>query len=102
VPASGSREVMTAVMETAALDIEGAPKARELTAWLESPEGETWSRASHIDAARHCSGVFGDVKDDHPAKCPEDGSDIELANRRGLEILSEIVWYGMNGLSSGG
>jgi hypothetical protein len=92
---------MTAVMETGALDTEGVLKGRELTAWLESPEGEAWSRASHIDAARHCTGVFADVKDDHPRNCPEDGSDIEVANRCGLEILSEITWHGMNGFPSG-
>jgi hypothetical protein len=101
VPASESREVMTAVMKIVALDTVGALEGRELIAWLESPEGEARSRASHIDAARHCSGVFGGVKDDHPGKCPEDGSDIEVANRLGLEILSEITWSGMSGLSSG-
>jgi hypothetical protein len=93
---------MTAIMETGALDTEGLLEGCELTAWLESPEGEAWSKASHIDAARHCLGVFGDIKDDHPATCPEDGSDIELANRSGLEILSETAWYGMNGLPSAG
>jgi hypothetical protein len=91
---------MTIIMETSALDIEGALEGQELTAWLESPEGEAWSRASHLDAARHSLGVFADIKDDHPATCPGDGSDIEQANRWGLEILSETVWYGMNGLPS--
>jgi hypothetical protein len=89
---------MTAVTETNALDTEGALEGRELMAWLESPEGEAWSRASHINATRHSHGVLLDVKDDHPAECPGDGSDIQLANRWGLEILSEIACYGMNGL----
>ena len=92
---------MTAIMETAALHTEGALEGCELTAWLESPDGEAWSKASHIDASRHSLGVFADIKDDHPATCPGDGSDIELANRWGLEILSETAWYGMNGLPSG-
>src|SRR5262249_50772601 len=94
-------EVMTTIMESGALDIESALEGRALTAWLESPEGEAWSKASHINADRHSRGEFGDIKDDHPAKCPGDGSDIELANRLGLEILSDIVWYGMNGLPRG-
>jgi hypothetical protein len=94
-------KVMTAIMETAALHTEGALEGCELTAWLESPDGEAWSKASHIDAARHSLGVFADIKDDHPTTCPGDGSDIELANRWGLEILSETAWYGMNGLPSG-
>jgi hypothetical protein len=42
--------------------------------------------------------VFADVKDDHPTTCPGDGSDIEKANRWGLEIVTETIWYGMNGL----
>ena len=33
---------MIAIMEMSALE------GRELTAWLESPEGEAWSRANHI------------------------------------------------------
>ena len=92
---------MTAIMETGALDAQGALEGSELAAWLESPQGEAWSKASHVDASRHSLGVFADVKDDHPATCPGDGSDIELANRWGLEILSEVAWYGMNGLPSG-
>ena len=88
---------MTTSMTTKALDTQGLPDG-EVTAWLESPEGEAWSKASHIDAARHSRGVFGDVKDDHPASCPGDGSDIERANRWGLEIVTETIWYGMNGL----
>jgi hypothetical protein len=91
---------MAASTQTNVLDSEGAPEGRKVTAWLESPEGEAWSKASHIDAARHSRGVFGDVKEDHPANCPGDGSDIERANRLGLEILTETVWYGMNGLPS--
>ena len=89
---------MTTSTTTKALDTQGAPDGGEVTAWLESPEGEAWSKASHIDAARHSRGVFGDVKDDHPASCPGDGSDIERANRWGLEIVTETIWYGMNGL----
>ena len=92
---------MTAIMETGALHSESALEGCELAAWLESPEGEAWSKASHIDASRHSLGVFADIKDDHPATCPGDGSDIELANRWGLEILSETAWYGLNGLPSG-
>jgi hypothetical protein len=92
---------MTTIMETGALDTDRALEGPELTAWLESPDGEAWSKASHIDAARHSLGVFGDVKDDHLTTCPGDGSDIELANRWGREILSETAWYGMNGLPSG-
>ena len=42
--------------------------------------------------------MFADVKDDHPSSCPYDGSDIDVANRWGLEILAEIAWYGMNRL----
>ena len=83
---------MIAIMEMSALE------GRELTAWLESPEGEAWSRANHISAIRHSHAVLVDVKDDHPAKCPGDGSDIRLTNQWGLEILSEIACYGMNGL----
>jgi hypothetical protein len=85
-------------MKTNVLDIQVGLEGRELAAWLESPEGEAWSRASHMDAARHSRGVFADVKEDHPSSCPGDGSDIERANRWGLEILTETVWYGMNGL----
>jgi hypothetical protein len=85
-------------MKTNVLDIEVGLEGRELAAWLESPEGEAWSRASHMDAARHSRGIFADVKEDHPSSCPGDGSDIERANRWGLEILTETVWYGMNGL----
>jgi hypothetical protein len=92
---------MTASTKTNVLDVEEALEGHALTAWLESPEGEAWSKASHIDAARHSRGVFADVKDDHPATCPGDGSDIEKANRWGLEILAETVWYGMNGLATG-
>jgi hypothetical protein len=91
---------MTAIMEKSTFDTRGVLEGRELTAWLESPEGEAWSKASHADASRHSGGVFGDIKDDHPATCPGDGSDMELANRWGLEILSETIWYGMNGLPS--
>jgi hypothetical protein len=89
---------MTASTKPNVLDLEEALEGRALTTWLESPEGEAWSKASHIDAARHSRGVFAEVKDDHPATCPGDGSDIEKANRWGLEILAETVWYGMNGL----
>ncbi len=85
-------------MKTNVLDLDLGLEGRELAAWLESPEGEAWSRASHMDAARHSRGVFADVKEDHPSTCPGDGSDIERANRWGLEILTETVWYGMNGL----
>ncbi len=85
-------------MKTNVLDVQVDLDGRELAAWLESPEGEAWSRASHMDAARHSRGVFADVKEDHPSTCPGDGSDIERANRWGLEILTETVWYGMNGL----
>jgi hypothetical protein len=83
---------MTAIMETSALE------GRELTAWLESPEGEAWSRATHSSVTRYSHAVLVDVKDDHPAKCPGDGSDMQLTNQWGLEILSEIAHYGMNGL----
>lgn len=89
---------MTASTNTNVLEMERALEGRELADWLESSEGEAWSKASHIDAARHSRGVFADVKDDHPATCPEDGSDIEKANRWGLEIVTETIWYGMNGL----
>jgi hypothetical protein len=92
---------MTAIMEATALGTEGELHGREVTAWLESPEGEAWSRARHLGADRHSRGVFGDIKDDHPATCPGDGSDIEVANRSGLEILTETTWYGMNGLPTG-
>ena len=85
-------------MKTNVLDIQVDLEGSELAAWLESAEGEAWSRASHMDAARHSRGVFADVKEDHPSSCPGDGSDIERANRWGLEILTETVWYGMNGL----
>jgi hypothetical protein len=85
-------------MKTNVLDLQADLEGHELAAWLESPEGEAWSRASHMDAARHSRGVFADVKEDHPSSCPGDGSDIEKANRWGLEILTETVWYGMNGL----
>ena len=90
---------MTVIIETSTPDTESALEGRELTAWLESPEGEAWSRACHNNFDRHSRGVFGDVKDDHPVNCPGDGSDIEVANRSGLEILQEITWYGMNGLA---
>ncbi len=90
---------MTAMMETHAPESEGVLTGRALTAWLESPEGEAWSRACHIHADRHSRGVFAEVKDDHPGPCPGNGSDIEVANRWGLEILAEITWYGMNGVS---
>ena len=89
---------MTASTNTNVLDIQRPLEGPELTAWLESPDGEAWSKASHIDAARHSRGVFADVKDDHPTTCPGDGSDIEKANRLGLEIVTETIWYGMNGL----
>jgi hypothetical protein len=92
---------MTASTKTNLLEVEEALEGCALTAWLESPEGEAWSKASHIDAARHSRGVFADVKDDHPSTCPGDGSDIEKANRWGLEILAETVWYGMSGLPTG-
>ena len=83
---------MTSITEMRTLE------GRELIAWLESPEGEAWSRANHISAIRYPHAVLVDVKDDHPAKCPGDGSDIQLTNQWGLEILSEIARYGMNGL----
>jgi hypothetical protein len=92
---------MTTSTKTNVLDAKEGLEGRELAAWLESPDGEAWSKASHIDAARHSRGVFADVKDDHPATCPGDGSDIERANRWGLEIVSETIWYGMNGIPTG-
>lgn len=97
-PDGEARQAMTAIMESDVLETESALTGRELTAWLESPEGETWSQASHLHASRHSHGVFAEVKDDHPSMCPGDGSDIETANRWGLEILMEITWYGMNGV----
>jgi hypothetical protein len=100
-PGKGRGKAMAATMETDVLETRDALEGRELTAWLESAEGEAWSKASHVDASRHSLGVFADVKDDHPATCPGDGSDIELANRWGLEILSEVAWYGMSGLPAG-
>ena len=39
--------------------------------------------------------MFAEIKDDHPVGCPGDGSDIETANRWGLEILAEVSWYGL-------
>jgi hypothetical protein len=89
-------------MKTNVLDIQVDLAGHELTSWLESSEGEAWSKASHLDAARHSRGVFAEVKEDHQALCPGDGSDIERANRWGLEILTETVWYGMNGLPPSG
>jgi hypothetical protein len=93
---------MTASTNTNVLEIERPLEGPELAAWLESSEGEAWSKSSHIDAARHSRGVFADVKEDHPAACPGDGSDIEKANRWGLEIVTETIWYGMNGLPANG
>jgi hypothetical protein len=83
---------MTSITEMRTLE------GRKLIAWLESPEGEAWSRANHISATRYSHAVLVDVKDDHPAKCPGDGSDIQRPNQWGLEILSDIACYGMSGL----
>jgi hypothetical protein len=85
-------------MDLGTCESEANLTGRELTVWLESPEGEAWSRANHLHADRHSHGVFGEIKDDHPAACPGDGSDIETANRWGLEIQTEITWCGMNSL----
>jgi hypothetical protein len=89
---------MSSVPEPGGRDAGRALKGRALTAWLESPEGEAWSRARHLAIDRYSRGVFADVKDDHPSGCPYDGSDIDVANRWGLEILAEIAWYGMSRL----
>ena len=94
---------MTAVLEVGALDLEGALEGAELVAWLESPEGEAWSKAAHHPVSDYARGAFAEIKEDHPAsECPEpDGSDIERANNWGGRILMEITWYGMNGLPPG-
>jgi hypothetical protein len=42
--------------------------------------------------------VFAEIKDDHPVECPDNGSDIETANRWELEILAEVSWYGLTQL----
>jgi len=89
---------MSSMPESGRTDAGPALEGRALTAWLESPEGEAWSQASHLAVDRYSRGVFADVKDDHPSSCPLDGSDIDEANRWGLEILAEIAWYGMTRL----
>jgi hypothetical protein len=93
---------MTATLETGALDLEGALEGAELVAWLESPEGEAWSKGAHRMVYDYSRGAFGEIKEDHRGECPPiDGSDIERANNWGGRILMEIAWYGMNGLPPG-
>lgn len=84
---------LTAALEPVTLE------GRELTDWLESPEGEEWSRARHRDKYGHwAKGEFGEIKEDHPRETcdPQCWADL-FAPLDGV-IRRELEMYGMNGL----